>query len=367
MINKNKLRDTLINLPIAGDLYLSYFVNKLYKIYESGNLYIKTEGHDAIKEMNTLLPVFLSEEQLSDKEFTKKIVKDIIYCIYKFKATPGNYFVFDFMNQDDKLRATYVTDMYRREVLNKICGREKYVELRDKFGFYQSISQYYKRDIISIKEEKDYDDFVAFCQKHSSFIAKPNMGSLGRDTDIFHVQDDTVRMMFDNFVSSGMWIIEELIKQTDSMSQWNPSSVNSIRLNSYITKTGFHVLCPFMRTGRKGSCVDNAGAGGVFAVINEKNGILETDGYDEYGHKYETHPDSGLTFKGWAIPQWEELLKTGEACLRELHKRGHKYIGFDFALTDNGWVLIEGNWGQQVGQICTHKGIKKEFNELMFN
>ena len=24
----------------------------------------------------------------------------------------------------------------------------------------------------------------------------------------------------------------------------------------------------------------------------------------------------------------------------------HIYVGWDFALTDNGWVLIEGNWGQ---------------------
>ena len=38
-----------------------------------------------------------------------------------------------------------------------------------------------------------------------------------------------------------------------------------------------------------------------------------------------------------------------------------KYIGWDFALTDKGWVLIEGNWGQLVGQYATKVGVKDLF------
>ena len=39
----------------------------------------------------------------------------------------------------------------------------------------------------------------------------------------------------------------------------------------------------------------------------------------------------------------------------------HSYIGFDFALTEKGWVLIEGNWGQFVSQYNDKIGVKDQF------
>ena len=72
-------------------------------------------------------------------------------------------------------------------------------------------------------------------------------------------------------------------------------------------------------------------------------------------------------YKGWRIPRWNELIETAENLFRECLPE-NKYIGFDFALTDNGWVLIEGNWGQFVGQyngmgvkdlFLTYMGVKK--------
>ena len=42
-----------------------------------------------------------------------------------------------------------------------------------------------------------------------------------------------------------------------------------------------------------------------------------------------------------------------------------RYVGFDFALTPDGWVVIEGNWGNFPHQVCVHHGIKKEFESLM--
>ncbi len=44
---------------------------------------------------------------------------------------------------------------------------------------------------------------------------------------------------------------------------------------------------------------------------------------------------------------------------------GHRYIGFDFAYTPEGWVLIEGNWGQIISQYHNKIGQKERFKELM--
>ena len=44
----------------------------------------------------------------------------------------------------------------------------------------------------------------------------------------------------------------------------------------------------------------------------------------------------------------------------------HRYVGFDFALDkDYQWILIEGNWGQMVGQMAELKGIRRPFIEYI--
>ena len=77
-------------------------------------------------------------------------------------------------------------------------------------------------------------------------------------------------------------------------------------------------------------------------------------------HYYEKHPDSGLTYRGWEVPQWQELLIMAEKIFRQCFPE-HRYIGFDFALTERGWVLIEGNWGQFVSQYNDKVGVKEQF------
>ena len=77
----------------------------------------------------------------------------------------------------------------------------------------------------------------------------------------------------------------------------------------------------------------------------------------------ECHPDSGCKYKGWVIPRWNELLTLVEECHRNFD--GHRYVGWDFALTANGWVLIEGNWGQFLSEFTEGGGIREQFDNLM--
>ena len=160
------------------------------------------------------------------------------------------------------------------------------------------------------------------------------------------------------------WVVEEVIQQDQVMSQWNPSSVNTIRIPAFLTKKGFFILPPSFRTGLKGNVVDNAGAGGILANIDVASGEIYTDGVDERGHTFVSHPDSGMVFKGWKVPRWNELMSLVE----EIHRNNmtsHLYIGWDFALTQQGWCLIEGNWGQMINQYADKIGRKDIFVEYM--
>jgi len=160
------------------------------------------------------------------------------------------------------------------------------------------------------------------------------------------------------------WIAEEFINQDERMACWNMSSVNTIRIPSYLTPEGFSIFRPFIRTGRAGSYVDNAGVGGVFATIDESTGEIITDGADESGNFYLCHPDSNIVYKGWKVPCWDELL----TIVKKAHQRmpGHKYIAYDFALTSSGWIMVEGNWGQYMcQQTSTRLGQKEGFLRVM--
>ena len=172
---------------------------------------------------------------------------------------------------------------------------------------------------------------------------------------------EDVRKVWESLAKDGdEWIIEEKIIQVPETAQWNQSSVNTVRLPAILQNDKFSVLGPFLRTGRAGAIADNAGAGGIFACIDPQTGVVTTDGIDENGVYYEKHPNSGICYKGWQVPQWESLMKLTKEVHQLLPK--HKYIGWDFAHTDDGWVLIEGNWGEFIAQQSTmERGYKKEF------
>lgn len=123
-------------------------------------------------------------------------------------------------------------------------------------------------------------------------------------------------------------------------------------------------MTPCLRVGRKGQITDNAGNGGILACIHPKDGIVYTDGADEYGRFFSIHPDSKIRFKGWQVPRWDEL----RALVRDIHTttmKHHTYIAWDFALTERGWDLIEGNWGQNITQYADQKEIKRQFLEYI--
>lgn len=140
-------------------------------------------------------------------------------------------------------------------------------------------------------------------------------------------------------MDNNTFIVEGLIEQDCRLSIFNTSSVNTVRLPTIINRNGFHVIGPFLRTGRAGSIVDNGGGGGIVSAIDEKTGLVISNGFDEKGNHYETHPDSGICFKNFQIPEWDALLTLA----KEIHykMKGHKYIAWDFAYTSKGWVLNE--------------------------
>ena len=283
-----------------------------------------------------------------------------------FRMSEDEYFLYDFFHQNYWERGEWLTDRERLFSLTEKYGDDVYQELKDKSFFYQLTSKYFCRDVCFIGAKYEMDTFFQFTKLHSTFIVKPINGSLGANTFITSIKnEEEAKQLYQELKQKGEWVVEEVIKQHPETAKWNETSVNTVRIPSFRLKDGCKILQPFFRTGRKGEVVDNAGHGGIFAVFDPETGIITTDGVDEFGGRFECHPDSKLTFKGWKIPQYESLVQL----VSEVHQSlplHHRYVGFDFALThDSKWVLLEGNWGQMVGQMAELKGIRKKFLEYI--
>lgn len=311
---------------------------------------------------------FLSAKERKDSSLCKALKIDIMNCHKSYLTSPQEYFLYGFRdNMNVQYRESFLSDEIRNRVLRKLIGSDVFQrELRDKFSFYKLTSKYFKRGVFLFpKGGCPFDDFRDFTLQYKELFLKRNSSSKGRGVMIATVENELMaRSLYEELLGEGGdWIIEERIKQSSEMAQWNDSSVNTIRIPSILNDDVFTVIGPVFRTGRKGSIIDNAAAGGIISCIDADTGIIISDGVDETQKYYERHPDSGIIFKGWQIPQWKELLTIVNEIQRTIPH--HKYVGWDFSLTDRGWVLIEGNWGQFLSQYNNHIGLKNQFLSLL--
>lgn len=307
-------------------------------------------------------------QKLKNRKEVESRLSDILRTYVFYGIDPLEYFLFNFKDKKHDERRQFLSDRERMYGCVQQMTWNTFSDLKEKDVFYGLAKSFFKRDVCVIKGKDSFDSFCEFVKKQPRFFAKPITGTFGMGAGIYNISDyESVEKTFNEFVSNGDWMAEEVILQDNEMAKWNPSSVNTIRVPSFISKDGTHaVINPTIRTGRQGFVIDNASAGGVTASIDVKTGIIISDGIDKGFNVCPVHPDSKIKFKGSQIPQWKELMETVEAVHRSLPRK-HKYIGFDFALSaTRGWILIEGNWGQLIGsQTSTQVGIRYQFEKML--
>lgn len=304
----------------------------------------------------------------ADKEGdTLESKTDILFCCFAYGFMPDEYFVYELRNKTGKERKSYISDRDRYLLvyrMNDIIDMDIYL---DKFRTYKYFKQYYKRDAVGISKKSDKTKFLDFIKNHPVFVQKNVSLSRGKSVslvDINKVQCEPEEY-FRKLISEGEFILEERVVQSEVMSKLNPSSVNTVRCITFNTPDGIKIGPCFLKVGQGNSFIDNGGAGGILVGIDNKTGVLSTDGYDEFLNQYKIHPDTKTTFQGYQLPEWNSLI----ALAKEISQitPSVRYIGWDFSHTEEGWLIIEGNAsGQMIGpQIVWKKGMKEEICKLL--
>lgn len=159
-------------------------------------------------------------------------------------------------------------------------------------------------------------------------------------------------------------LFEERVVQTSQIDAINPSSVNTVRfMTALYPNKEVKVIATFMKIGRKGSDIDNAGDGGnVDCGINFENGVcynaIQFNSFNDV-RRIDKHPDSNAQIEGITLDNWDKVVEKVKYFQSKVPFL--KTIGWDIALTNNGPIVIEiNNWWDTTGQIFIGKGWRNE-------
>ncbi len=272
-----------------------------------------------------------------------------------------------FAHKSDAERRSYITDHYRNRVCRRINDPQQQTWIMDKYRAAQLLKNFYGRQFMQVKTEQDRASFVAFGNEKGELVAKPVNDCGGRGVRLLKPADDiSWDDCFDELMREGRpFIVEERICQDAFMQRYNASSVNTIRINTFQHDGHVRRFTSIIKTGRKGAFVDNGAQGGVMALVDSETGVVLTDAIDDLGHAFTHHPDSGIPFKDEQVPRWEELKAMTTAMALLFPKL--TFIGWDMALTPQGWVVVEGNKGEFFAeQIVLSRGLRKEFDAMCY-
>lgn len=281
--------------------------------------------------------------------------KDIIFSLIYYQMTPEEYFRYDFEALSDAGRYEYVSTRESDRIFYKNNSGAMDLE-RNKYGTYLKFKPYFGRKLIYIKSKDDWDVFANFVKKAGSVVIKPTNLSGGRGVHRFDYSDDfSLQQEFNTIMSNNSkTVVEELIHQSPLMAKFHEGSVNTVRVVTYLNNGKLRILAASVRMGMGDSFVDN---GCLSSSVDWETGIITSLGRSAHSPgKYLLHPDTNVQILGNIIPMWKEL----QSLVYQLPYvyPEQKITGWDLALTDNGWIMIESNRQPEI-QTLYATGVRK--------
>ncbi len=184
---------------------------------------------------------------------------------------------------------------------------------------------------------------------HDRLIMKPVAGAAGRGiclligrSDGVFVETRSERVPIAAFALKERYLVQEILTQDERVAALYPTSVNTVRTLTLLTRTDeVLVISAVMRFGVGSAFVDNWSAGGVAIGVERAGGTLMKFAYDKRGRRYAAHPTTHVRFEGFQVPYWREVIAVSEMVQRAVP--AYKMVGLDVALTPAGPRVIEVN------------------------
>lgn len=322
-----------------------------------------------------------------------KVMRDYI-SLYRAKGlTPEEYYEFEFEKRSEEFRRDFLglnEQRYYLDLLNPLkyfsLARNKYlahkmlentgVRTSELYCYYQPEATYAE----NTESAGDIDGVLRILKTKGtrSCVIKTTESSHGdnvwviqnidyQDDDATLTRFDGQQMLLSSVLSNEPLIFESLVHQTEQFAAFNASSVNTVRFMTALYPDGSaKVIATFIKIGRAGRCVDNAGGGGnVDVCVDVATGkichAIQFEGWHRV-KEIDSHPDSGNPLNGVVIENWESV-KAEVICFQQAFPYC-KVAGWDIAITNEGPVVIEVNdFWDRTGQFFIHRGWRNEIRD----
>lgn len=209
-------------------------------------------------------------------------------------------------------------------------------------GFY-----HHNDKVINLYEARD------ICNDYRKLLIKPSIYSGGgKNIIVFSIENGktdfknlSLEELFDSFGQN--FIVQEVVIQHKSLKLLNESSLNTLRIISYMPDENVNILSAYIRIGSKGSIVDNMSSGGIGCKINDNGKLHEIGYYNRFEHQTLV-TDNGTVLKDFTIPNYKEVL--GKIKILHMQVPYFKIVAWDIAIDENeNIVFIEFNlWEQAI-------------------
>lgn len=134
------------------------------------------------------------------------------------------------------------------------------------------------------------------------------------------------------------FVIQSKIKQHAFFMQFNPKSVNTVRIYTYrsVNDEQVYVLHALLRIGKPDSITDNQASGGVSVYIND-NGKLNSYAVNKMGYRFQEYGGIKLS-RVEKVPRFNELITLAkQIAQKEYYSR---LLGFDFTIDQNDRIIV---------------------------
>lgn len=363
------------------------------RIEESEKKNLKKDYRELCKSGSFAIDKFYDLWHKYPADVRRQRMKDYLSLYEATGLSTDEYYNFEFEKRDESFRNSFLCLSEQRLYLDYLNPIRYYALARNKYLAHKMLENtgvrksnlycYYQPEATYIASDESAGDIqnvlrILKSKNVNSCVIKTTESSHGDNVWVIkaidYVEDDAAMTRFDGQViklsdvlGKDALIFESVVRQTKQFASFNESSVNTVRFMTTLWPDGSaKIIATFIKIGRAGKCVDNAGGGGnVDVCVDTETGeikyAIQYDGWRNI-KDIDRHPDSGNQLNGVIIENWDaiksEVIKFQQAfpyC---------KAAGWDIAITDEGPVVIEVNdFWDRTGQYFIRRGWRNEIRD----
>ena len=318
-----------------------------------------------VQRSNGYVLKYQREDDIDLTEEQKREV-DSFWEPYKFAFSPDYNTVKVYTNRTGKFDPRYLPSGVRRHFLNEYWLPKMYSGVFQNKAYLAKIYQNVKQPVIVIRKIKGFyynekyqkislEEALDICEermKKTEIVIKPSGMEGGRGVVFLeHAERERLKEEFRKIPK--LMVVQEAVRQHPFMKKLNPSTVNTVRLTTFLLDNGEVMpLAALVKVGNASVRVDNYKHGGHIIDVGSDGRMFPYALNIEF-ERVTVLPTGVDLSEGLEVPGYNDVVETAKTA--HIQTPQIKMISWDIAVDESAEaVIIEANYG---GDLKLHQAL----------